>query len=165
MRSDLIFGALTHVNNRYKLCQLDLQGDPQRLHKPKHAPAGYDQRSARPFQGHRPHGHRHRNRARHSHSGRSRGLSFGARPPRPRPTTLFPDPHRTSAKLQPILPGIQALPQQILRTALLQNSPRNSSENSLPATTHSSSTHPPRKTQSFRQKKNLCQQLKHPKNS
>ena len=33
MRSDLIFGALTHVNNRYKLCQLASMAT-RKLHKP-----------------------------------------------------------------------------------------------------------------------------------
>ena len=33
MRSDLIFGALTHVNNRYKLCQLASKAT-RKLHKP-----------------------------------------------------------------------------------------------------------------------------------
>ena len=33
MRSDLIFGALTHVNNRYELCQLALKAT-RKLHKP-----------------------------------------------------------------------------------------------------------------------------------
>src|ERR1700750_1937357 len=33
MRSDLIFGALTHVNNRYQLCQLASKA-PRKLHKP-----------------------------------------------------------------------------------------------------------------------------------
>ncbi len=29
MRSDLIFGALAHVNNRYQLCQLASKATPQ----------------------------------------------------------------------------------------------------------------------------------------
>ena len=33
MRSDLIFGALTHVNNRYQLCQLASKAT-RTLHKP-----------------------------------------------------------------------------------------------------------------------------------
>ena len=33
MRSDLIFGALTHVNNRYELCQLASKST-RKLHKP-----------------------------------------------------------------------------------------------------------------------------------
>jgi hypothetical protein len=33
MRSDLIFGALTHVSNRYQLCQLASQAT-RKLHKP-----------------------------------------------------------------------------------------------------------------------------------
>src|SRR6202012_1303294 len=33
MRSDLIFGALTHVSNRYKLCQLASKAT-RKLHKP-----------------------------------------------------------------------------------------------------------------------------------
>lgn len=33
MRSDLIFGALTHVPNRYKLCQLAAKAT-RKLHKP-----------------------------------------------------------------------------------------------------------------------------------
>jgi hypothetical protein len=33
MRSDLIFGALTHVENRYKLCQLASKAT-RKLHKP-----------------------------------------------------------------------------------------------------------------------------------
>ena len=33
MRSDLIFGALTHVTNRYKLCQLASKAT-RKLHKP-----------------------------------------------------------------------------------------------------------------------------------
>ena len=33
MRSDLIFGALTHVNNRYQLCQLVAKAT-RKLHKP-----------------------------------------------------------------------------------------------------------------------------------
>ena len=33
MRSDLIFGALTHVQNRYKLCQLASKAT-RKLHKP-----------------------------------------------------------------------------------------------------------------------------------
>ena len=33
MRSDLIFGALTHVQNRYQLCQLARKA-PRKLHKP-----------------------------------------------------------------------------------------------------------------------------------
>jgi len=33
MRSDLNFGALTHVNNRYKLCQLASKAT-RKLHKP-----------------------------------------------------------------------------------------------------------------------------------
>ena len=33
MRSDLIFGALTHVTNRYKLCQLESKAT-RKLHKP-----------------------------------------------------------------------------------------------------------------------------------
>ena len=33
MRSDLIFGALTHVKNRYQLCLLASQA-PRKLHKP-----------------------------------------------------------------------------------------------------------------------------------
>jgi hypothetical protein len=33
MRSDLIFGALTHVNNRYQLCQLAAKAT-RKLHKP-----------------------------------------------------------------------------------------------------------------------------------
>ena len=33
MRSDLIFGALTHVNNRYQLCQLASKAT-RKLHKP-----------------------------------------------------------------------------------------------------------------------------------
>src|SRR5271168_4892147 len=33
MRSDLIFGAMTHVNNRYKLCQLASKAT-RKLHKP-----------------------------------------------------------------------------------------------------------------------------------
>src|SRR5260370_33473979 len=33
MRSDLIFGALTHVNNRYELCQLASKAT-RSLHKP-----------------------------------------------------------------------------------------------------------------------------------
>ncbi len=33
MRSDLIFGALTHVKNRYKLCQLASKAT-RKLHKP-----------------------------------------------------------------------------------------------------------------------------------
>jgi hypothetical protein len=33
MRSDLIFGALTHVQNRYQLCQLASKAT-RKLHKP-----------------------------------------------------------------------------------------------------------------------------------
>jgi len=33
MRSDLIFGAMTHVNNRYQLCQLAAKAT-RKLHKP-----------------------------------------------------------------------------------------------------------------------------------
>jgi hypothetical protein len=33
MRSDLIFGALAHVSNRYKLCQLASKAT-RKLHKP-----------------------------------------------------------------------------------------------------------------------------------
>jgi len=33
MRSDLIFGALTHVKNRYELCQLASKAT-RKLHKP-----------------------------------------------------------------------------------------------------------------------------------
>ena len=33
MRSDLIFGALTHVTNRYELCQLASKST-RKLHKP-----------------------------------------------------------------------------------------------------------------------------------
>ncbi len=33
MRSDLIFGALAHVNNRYQLCQLASKAT-RKLHKP-----------------------------------------------------------------------------------------------------------------------------------
>ena len=33
MRSDLMFGALTHVNNRYQLCQLASKAT-RKLHKP-----------------------------------------------------------------------------------------------------------------------------------
>lgn len=33
MRSDLIFGALTHVNNRYQLCQLASKAT-RKLHRP-----------------------------------------------------------------------------------------------------------------------------------
>ena len=33
MRSDLIFGALTHVQNRYQLCQLAAKAT-RKLHKP-----------------------------------------------------------------------------------------------------------------------------------
>ena len=33
MRSDLIFGALMHVNNRYELCQLASKAT-RKLHKP-----------------------------------------------------------------------------------------------------------------------------------
>jgi hypothetical protein len=33
MRSDLIFGALTHVSNRYQLCQLASKAT-RKLHKP-----------------------------------------------------------------------------------------------------------------------------------
>lgn len=33
MRSDLVFGALTHVNNRYQLCQLASKAT-RKLHKP-----------------------------------------------------------------------------------------------------------------------------------
>ena len=33
MRSDLIFGALAHVNNRYQLCQLAAKAT-RKLHKP-----------------------------------------------------------------------------------------------------------------------------------
>ncbi len=33
MRSDLIFGALTHVKNRYELCQLPSKAT-RKLHKP-----------------------------------------------------------------------------------------------------------------------------------
>ena len=33
MRSDLIFGALSHVNNRYELCQLASKAT-RKLHKP-----------------------------------------------------------------------------------------------------------------------------------
>ena len=33
MRSDLIFGAMTHVNNRYELCQLAAKAT-RKLHKP-----------------------------------------------------------------------------------------------------------------------------------
>ncbi len=33
MRSDLIFGALTHVTNRYELCQLAAKAT-RKLHKP-----------------------------------------------------------------------------------------------------------------------------------
>ncbi len=33
MRSDLIFGALAHVNNRYELCQLASKAT-RKLHKP-----------------------------------------------------------------------------------------------------------------------------------
>ena len=33
MRSDLIFGALTHVTNRYELCQL-VSKATRKLHKP-----------------------------------------------------------------------------------------------------------------------------------
>lgn len=33
MRSDLIFGALTHVHNRYQLCQLASKAT-RKLHKP-----------------------------------------------------------------------------------------------------------------------------------
>lgn len=33
MRSELIFGALTHVNNRYELCQLASKAT-RKLHKP-----------------------------------------------------------------------------------------------------------------------------------
>lgn len=33
MRSDLIFGALTHVKNRYQLCQLASKAT-RKLHKP-----------------------------------------------------------------------------------------------------------------------------------
>jgi len=33
MRSDLIFGALTHVNNRYELCQLASKAT-RKLHRP-----------------------------------------------------------------------------------------------------------------------------------
>ena len=33
MRSDLIFGALTHVRNRYELCQLASKAT-RKLHKP-----------------------------------------------------------------------------------------------------------------------------------
>jgi hypothetical protein len=33
MRSDLVFGALTHVSNRYQLCQLASKAT-RKLHKP-----------------------------------------------------------------------------------------------------------------------------------
>ena len=33
MRSDLVFGALSHVSNRYQLCQLASKA-PRKLHKP-----------------------------------------------------------------------------------------------------------------------------------
>jgi hypothetical protein len=33
MRSELIFGALTHINNRYQLCQLASKAT-RKLHKP-----------------------------------------------------------------------------------------------------------------------------------
>ncbi|HWB32760.1 MAG TPA: hypothetical protein VG714_06280 [Acidobacteriaceae bacterium] len=33
MRSDLIFGALTHISNRYELCQLASKAT-RKLHKP-----------------------------------------------------------------------------------------------------------------------------------
>jgi hypothetical protein len=33
MRSDLIYGALTHISNRYQLCQLASKAT-RRLHKP-----------------------------------------------------------------------------------------------------------------------------------
>lgn len=33
MRSDLVFGALAHVNNRYRLCQLASKAT-RKLHKP-----------------------------------------------------------------------------------------------------------------------------------
>ncbi|MGH9605769.1 MAG: DNA-directed RNA polymerase subunit omega [Terracidiphilus sp.] len=33
MRSDLVFGALSHVSNRYKLCQLASKAT-RKLHKP-----------------------------------------------------------------------------------------------------------------------------------
>lgn len=33
MRSDLIFGALTHISNRYQLCQLASKAT-RKLHKP-----------------------------------------------------------------------------------------------------------------------------------
>ena len=58
MRSDLIFGALTHVTNRYQLVPVGLEGDAQAA-QAKHAPAGYHQRGAGPLQGHRADGRRH----------------------------------------------------------------------------------------------------------
>ena len=39
MRSDLIFGALTHVTNRYELCQLASMAT-RKLHKPNTRLAG-----------------------------------------------------------------------------------------------------------------------------
>ena len=51
MRSDLIFGALTHVNNRYELCQLASKAT-RKLHKPNTRLAGYDERSSGSLQGH-----------------------------------------------------------------------------------------------------------------
>ncbi len=50
MRSDLIFGALTHVKNRYELCQLASKAT-RKLHKPNTRLAGHDERGAGPLQG------------------------------------------------------------------------------------------------------------------
>ena len=36
MRSDLVFGALSHVSNRYQLCQLASKAT-RKLHKPTEA--------------------------------------------------------------------------------------------------------------------------------
>jgi hypothetical protein len=35
MRSELVFGALAHMSNRYQLCQLVSKG-ARKLHRPKH---------------------------------------------------------------------------------------------------------------------------------
>jgi len=51
MRSDLIFGALTHVTNRYELCQLASKAT-RKLHKPN-TRCRTPPTSAGPVQGHR----------------------------------------------------------------------------------------------------------------
>ena len=55
MRSDLIFGALTHVNNRYELCQLASKAT-RKLHKPNTRLQDTTNEGAGSLQGYHSHG-------------------------------------------------------------------------------------------------------------